>query len=238
MSRVDIPSLYSALALRVNSCLPGGVSPISVKFPNSEKGELAFYKVVAWAYVMFHEAAKVPCAFLAELVGGEVVKDLKQDVARLRTYLLHNLTDSSKTDRKTIEHIKRWFRSVCGKDFPRSDEDYEECTETLFEKLQEALLLLERAAELLADPVDGARLLGDLKSRVSRDWPAHRFDEIALEVATELGMDFVDVRSLRERRLNRWRDALEATEIGRERDGVIGRIRSDLLELFGNARSD
>lgn len=235
MKRVGLEKAFGILQGLVNGRAPGGIAGISTRLPTDEQGELAFYKLTTWGYVLFNEAARIPTSFLIELRGDAHVREFKQIVEHLRTYLCHNLSDSSKSDRRKLEFIKRWFRSFCQGDFPESHDDFIKCVSHLENGLANSIESMVLAAELLYDPIDGPRLVEDLQLRISRTWPAYKFDEIAAELAIDIGLTFADVRAIREKFLPRWREALAGSIVGAEVEAVRYRVLTDLVSIFGQA---
>jgi hypothetical protein len=195
---------------------------------------LAFYRLVNWAYGLTHEAARVPLPFLMNLPPLRAVGTLRKDVANLRTYVAHNLDLNENRDRKTIAAVHSWFKDACGYGSPRDTTHFVDACNTLCERLTEALVGSLDACDLLDDPVDGPRLIGDLQTRVDLKWAAHRFDPIVTACADRLGNPALDLLKLRADRLDAWRRTLaEADEKGRDRALEL-RIEADLLSAIGD----
>lgn len=221
---------YNVLAQAVNDRVPGACSALSVKAPAALQSELDFTRLVHWGFAILSEAARVPCGFLGQLPPGAKVTQVRAELSRLRTHLSHNLSVESATDRKTLEFLRRWFREACDKDFPEVEGDFGACCVFLAGKIAELMTALVDAARLLNDPVDGDRLCEDLRGRVSLDWPAHKFDRVAEDVGERLGAAGIDLKRMRELRLDAWRRALTGGQRGNELHALELQIEADLVE--------
>lgn len=234
MTPTELSNLYQTLRTRVSIHSPNGCAEISLPLPSDFGDELAFYRLVIWGYALVNEAAKIPLAFLTKLPPLKADNSLRNETSTLRTYVAHNLDVSKKRDQKTYAFVHRWFQEACGRGSPDSAAHYGDCCTYLADRLQEALTGAIEACDLLDDPVDGPRLVADLKERIDLVWEAHRFDPMVAECAVRLGNPGIDLLAIRSKHLDKWRRVLaEADE--NEREHVLKqRIEADLLEAIGD----
>ena len=234
MTPIELSNLYQTLRTRVSIHSPNGCAEISLPLPSDFSDELAFYRLVIWGYALVNEAAKIPLAFLTNLPPLKANNSFRTEISRLRTYVAHNLDTKSTRDQKTYAFVHRWFKEACGRGTPNSAAHYGDCCAYLASRLQEALNGAIEACDLLDDPVDGPRLVADLRGRIDLAWEAHRFDPIVEECATRLGNIGLDLLAIRSKHLDKWRRVLaEADENERERV-LKQRIEADLLEAIGD----
>ena len=234
MTPIELNNLYQTLRTRVSIHSPNGCAEISLPLPSDFSDELAFYRLVIWGYALVNEAAKIPLAFLTNLPPLKADSSLRNETSTLRTYVAHNLDVSKKRDQKTYAFVHRWFKEACGRGTPDSAAHYKDCCTYLVGRLQEALNGAIEACNLLDDPVDGPRLVADLRGRIDLAWEAHRFDPIVEECAARLGNPGLDLLAIRSKHLDKWRRVLaEADENERERV-LEQRIEADLLEAIGD----
>ena len=235
MTPIEFSILYQTLRNRISVHIPDGCAEISLRLPDDFDDELAFYRLVTWGYVLINEAARIPLAFLTKLPPLKAEDNaLSNVISTLRTYLVHNLDFTKRSDRKKYALVRSWFRATCGRGTPDSSHHYADCCAYLADRLGEALTGAIEACDLLDDSVDGPRLLDDLRSRVDLDWNAHRFDPVVERCANRLGNPGIDLMALRSRCLDKWRTVLSTAE-EQERERVLEqRIEADILEAIGD----
>ena len=235
MSPIDLGNLYTRLRTRVSIHPPNCCAEISLVLPADFRGELAFYRLVNWGYVLVNEAAKVPLEFLTNLPPLRADKSFRREVVYLRTYVSHNLDVNNTRDRNTYAFVHRWFKEACGHGTPDTSFQYSACCAFLAEKIREFLKGAVDACDLLDDPDDGRRLTGDLKARVDLSWEAHRFDPFLSRCAARLGNPGIDLLAVRKRHLEKWRSTLSHSDEN-ERERVLEQqIEADLLDAIGNS---
>ena len=231
----DLGNLYQTLRTRASNHLPNSCAKISLPLPSDFGGELAFYRLVNWGYVLVQEAAKIPLAFLTKLPPLRADGSFPKEMSSLRTYVSHNLDISKKRDQKTYAFVYRWFKQACGRGTPNSPVHYSHCCAYLAGKLGETLEGAIEACDLLDDPVDGPRLIDDLKGRIDLAWEAYRFDPIVSECAARLGNPGLDLLAFRARHLENWRKVLSVADENERVRVLEQQIESDLLQAIGDA---
>ena len=235
MTPSDLSNRYQTLRTRVSVHCPDGCAEISLRLPSDFGGELAFYRLVIWGYVLVNEAARVPLAFLAGLPPLKANRSFRDEMRRLRTYLTHNLGLSKARDQRTRAFVHRWFREACGHGSPEGAAHYAACCDRLAGRLRELLDGAIAACDLLDGPEDGPRLVADLRGRLEVDWEASRFDPLVEKCAARLGDPGIDLMDFRSRQLDKWREALSQADEN-ERERVLEqRIEADLLAAIGDA---
>ncbi|MGO4737422.1 hypothetical protein AB4099_12820 [Bosea sp. 2KB_26] len=218
MTPVDLANRYTRLRQRVSMHVPNACGEVSVLLPANLEDEMAFYRLVNWAYIVLNEAAKVPLAFLMALPPLQAGNGLRTEVGRMRTFVAHNLDVTSPHDRKTYAFAHSWFREACGVGTPTENSQFSKCSEYLGKKIDEALQGAIAACDVLDHLEDGPSLVTDLQSRINLQWDAHLFDPILTEIAAEFGNPGLDLLSIRSKNLDAWRKTLAtANEADRER---------------------
>ncbi|MEY2167679.1 MULTISPECIES: hypothetical protein [unclassified Rhodanobacter] len=232
MNSADLSTVYELIRMRVNSQVKGACHAVSLKLPVALDGELAFYKLVNWGFAVFAEAARVPFAFLAQLPPRSEATRTKDDLGRLRTFLSHNLSEASRSDRKVLLLLNAWFRAACGYELPTTEEHFRSCCASLYSQLDQVLRGLAEACLALTDEIDGSQLSEDLACRVSVDWPAHRFDRVVEDAVARLGDPGLDLMEFRRQRLDGWRKQLALARKGYEAPFLASVVDRDLLDVF------
>ena len=168
MSPIELNNLYLRFRARITIYLPDGCKEVSLTLPVNFCNELAFVKLTNWSYALFMEAAPRPLKFLVNLPPLRADTSIWNEINCLRTYTAHNLMLGLPKDRKTIAFVHRWFKEACGHGTPTSSGHYGACCVRLADKIQSILDGAIQACDLLDDPVDGERLLANLKNRRGR----------------------------------------------------------------------
>jgi hypothetical protein len=235
MTPIDLANLYARLRQRVIIHVTGTCGDVSVMLPRGFRDELAFYRLVNWAYVLVEEAAKIPLAFLTSLPPLRSDGSTRKEIVSLRTYVAHNLDVAKKRDLKTLAFAHRWFKDACGAGTPRDAAHYTACCTTLANRLRTMLEGAIEACDTLDDPADGPRLVTDLKSRVDLMWEAHVFDPIVATCAARLGNPGLDLLAIRRQHLDEWRQTLAGAEEHERNRALTLRIEAALLTAIGDA---
>jgi hypothetical protein len=229
MTPVDLANRYDQLRQRLAMHVPGACRDVSVPLPTNLDDELAFYRLVNWAYIVLNEAARMPMAFLMALPPLKANADLRIEVSKMRTFVAHNLDAANKSDLKTRSFAHSWFRSACGIGSPMDAAQFARCSEYLGERVELALRGAVEACDALDDPTDGPALVNDLRGRIDLNWEAHRFDPIVAEVANVLGNPGLDLIEIRRRNLEAWRRTLSAADEGRRHEALRLKIEATLV---------
>ena len=227
-SPIDLSDLYATLRRRLAVHVSDCCDEITLRLPQAFDGELAFYRLVNWAYALINEAARIPLPYLANLPPLRANDIYKREIGFLRTYLSHNL-GNSKRDLQTSAGAARWFNQACGKGSPREPKQYADACHFLSNQLRKILEGTIDACDLLDDPIDGPTLVDNLHLQVSQTWEAHRFDHIVLECAEEIGNPGIDLLKFRSRRLDIWRAVVKNAEAESVVAAVKRQIEADLL---------
>ena len=227
-SPIELSELYSTLRQRVNVHIPNCCDEITLRLPHKLDGELAFYRLVNWAYALVNEAARIPLPYLANLPPLRVNDIHKREIVFLRTYLNHNL-GNSKRDNRTAVGASSWFREACGKGSPRDPKHYAAACNELAKKLRKLLEGAIDACDLLEDPIDGSAIAKDLCLRVSQNWSADRFDPIVQQCAEEIGNPGIDLIKFRNKNLGTWRAVVKTAQRESSELAVRRKIEADLL---------
>ena len=229
----ELGELYGRLRHRVSVHSPNSCVEISLKLPLSLGDELAFHLLVNWAYVLLHEAARIPLAFLTQLPPLRADNSFRREVSGLRTYLVHNLDVRKVRDRRTRDFVHQWFKEACGMHTLGTAAHYRDCCLRLADKLKEVLKGAIDACDLLDDPEDGPRLVDDFKDRVDLAWSPHQFDELVVKCAARTGNPGLDLVAFRSKHLDRWRQTLAQAKVSDREAVVEQQIEADLVAAIG-----
>lgn len=225
---MDLSDLYATLRRRLAVHVSEGCEEITLRLPQAFDGELAFYRLVNWAYALVNEAARIPLPYLANLPPLRANDVHKREIGFLRTYLNHNL-GNGKRDLQTAAGASSWFRQACGKGSPREAEHYATACHFLADRLRRTLEGALDACDLLDDPIDGPSLVANLQLQVRQTWEAHRFDPIVHQCAAIIGNPGIDLLQFRSRRLDIWRKVVQNAEAETAEAAVKRQIEADLL---------
>lgn len=225
---IDLADLYATLRRRLAVHVSDGCEEITLRLPQAFDGELAFYRLVNWAYALVNEAARIPLPYLANLPPLRANDIYKREIGFLRTYLNHNL-GNSRRDLQTVAGASRWFGQACGKGSPREAEHYAAACHFLADRLRTTLEGAIDACDLLDNPIDGPALVANLQLRASQTWEAHRFDPIVQQCVEVIGNPGIDLLQFRSRRLDIWRTVVKNAEAEMAEAAVKRQIEADLL---------
>lgn len=235
MTPIELTGLYDILRSRIAAHDLPACTEISLRLSSSFRDEIAFYRLVFWAYALVNEAARIPFDFLTNLPPLRADTSLRTEISQLRTFLAHNLDRRNRRDQRTMAFVQRWFMEACGHGEPNEDIHYRDCCVHLADKLEEALGGAIEACSLLDDPNDGLRLVASLRDRIDIAWPGHRFDRIVSACASRLGNPDVDLLMVRSRHLDSWRRFLARAPAQRREQALEQRIETDLLATIGDS---
>ena len=218
---------------------PKALDEIRLRHPTSDNDEASFMRLTSWSYVLLFEVGRVSIRFLLELprqkdnTGGNL-KSVLTNVHSLRTFYFHNM-GLSERDLQLSRKTRHWHLEKCGTAIPKRSQEWRKCFESLCYEVSEVIAHCHGAVDtVLASPIDGDRTIADLKKRLDRNWPAHRFDGLVGDVLVQLGSgNGLKIPAFRERHVSRWRDYLECLPEGEDVEAkVIRVIERDVLNHF------
>jgi hypothetical protein len=188
--------------------------PVSLRIPRLEPAELGFLRSVAYLYVLYYEVGDVAVPYLLGLWdafgldGDRQMREHRELVRSLRTFLQHNLDPTSSTDRRTRETCQGWFTKHCHTPVPSSEDHWSACLHSI---LAEGACFLSVMNECLrAIEADEGRdnILDQWRFHISRHHPPEEFDRIIEEAAADLGRSYIDAVRLRRRYYGQWTESL------------------------------
>ncbi|MEP9347808.1 hypothetical protein [Xanthobacter sp. KR7-225] len=234
MTPAELANRYLQLRQRTDMHLRGACRDVSVPLPADFGDELAFYRLVNWAYVVLTEAGKLPIAFLISLPPLSTNSKLRTEVGSMRTFVAHNLDVMSPSDYKTRSFAHQWFRTACGVGTPMAASDFAKCCDYLATRLDRVLKGAIEACDSLDDPDEGPSLVTDLRNRIELQWDAHRFDPIVAEAAEAIGNPGLDLLAIRRRHLESWRKTLANADEGQRETALRLKIEATLIAEFAD----
>ena len=234
MTPADLANRYLQLRQRTDMHLRGACGDVSVPLPTDFSDELAFYRLVNWAYVVLNEAGKLPIAFLIALPPLSTNYKLRTEVGNMRTFVAHNLDVTSPSDYKTRSFAHQWFRNACGVGTPIAAADFAKCCDYLAARLEAVLQGAIEACDTLDDTDVGSSLVMDLRNRIELQWDAHRFDPIVAEAAAAIGNPGLDLLAIRRRHLDSWRKTLTTADEGQRELALRLKIEATLIAEFSD----
>jgi hypothetical protein len=209
-----VGSLSEGLRVHVDRA---AVAAVNTRPPESFDDEVGFLRLTTWSYTLVFEAGRTSFKLLLSMppLGGDVaVRDRHSAtvvaVQQLRTWLHHNLGFDTDRDMSIRRSVSDWFIQACGATAPIATDQWGRC----FSKLcgdMDALVCYCHAtlSAIMASAEDREETLATWRRRLLRDWPAHKFDELASDAAERLGLS-LNVRAIRERHISDWRRHLES----------------------------
>ena len=214
-------------------------SEITVRPPVSHSDEASFIRLVSWSYALFFEAGRVTIPYLLRLPGNSresqtFPQDTLQLVHILRTWTSHNL-GLSEHDVTLSRKAMHWMRTVCHTDSPSHRSEWYSCFNSLCLEISKAIKHCKEVINVvLLSPGDGDDTIAELRRRIDRNWPAHKFDEIVGDICVRFG-EQLDIKKFRNPRLQTWLTFLAALPAGGDLEHqMVRRIERDLLDYFNN----
>ncbi len=206
--------------------------------PPAGEDEASFLRLTAWSYAVIFESGRITIPYLLELLSSPNRSQADACAARrlvndLRTSSFHNLGLPSDRNAAIYRRTSLWFMENCGANPPDGAVCWRICFERLCDEVGAVLTRCKDALEMaLSDAEDRERIAEDLRRRLDRNWPAHRFDRLVSDSATRIGQN-LDVRKFRQARLSNWRGFLETIPEGDDpEDQVVRLIERDVLAHF------
>ena len=197
--------------------------------------EASFLRLVAWSYAALFEAGRIAIPYLLELPAKSGVSDAnaaRRLVSDLRTSSFHNLELESNRNSGIYRRTSLWFIENCGANPPSGSVCWGKCFERLCDEVGKVLSRCKSALESALSDADAERIKDDLRRRLERNWPAHKFDAIATDAATRIGQR-LDVRKFRDPRISAWREFLDAIPESDDPESQVTRlIERDVLAHF------
>ncbi len=213
----------------INSLTKGSVpsiGTITLRIPPAEPAIHAFYTAVSWFYVYVIEGGATCFPFLAERASAlriDASDDLprfREDINTFRTVLQHNLNLEDATDAAKLSRCERWMATalgrqiVPGKGFWPDGGDWAALSHTLLDQAKKyAEMNLATIAAMAKDPF-ADDVVTEWAFRCSRCLPAYKFDLIAQDAATDLGLAHIDVVKVRKIHLDKWNQRLRLLREG------------------------
>ena len=239
MTRGDLVSEYQLLRQSLRTFVgEDALEEISVQIP-ADHDEAGFLRLIAWSYVFVFEAGRISIPYLLKIRSAEISQggDLQSScelIHDLRTWSFHNLSFLDARERGISKRTALWFINVCGTNPPNDRDGWRQCFERLHHKIYLLVSHCRRALELaITESELGANTVEDLRRRLDRNWPAHKFDECLTDVVARIGQS-LDVPKFRQPRLTKWREYLATIPEGDEPESSLVRlIERDVLDHFG-----
>jgi hypothetical protein len=185
--------------------------------------------------VLINEAARVQLNFLKQLPPLEDAGRLLPYIGRLRTWIGHNLSLTRDYDLETLKTAHSWFITTCGTGTPSRPEHWHLCFDHLCDDVSLLLSRVITACDALDSKEDGARLVGELKKRMDRNWDAFHFDRYVEVACHYIGYTGLDVVAFRQRYLDQWRRVVAVANDDSIDRLLEMRVQASLLEFMGNA---
>ncbi len=214
------------------------IDEISIQAPKGE-GEASFLRLVAWSYVLMFEAGKVAVPYLIGLPSDSNLSRPELEAKRelihdLRTWSFHNLDLVNRRSHRISQRTALWFIDVCGSSPPRDAIGWRSCYRQLCFDVHAVLAHCRNAMDMAVVDEDVRQLtIDEMKRRLERDWPAHKFDRLISDAATRMGMK-LNVSKFRQTKQGKWKQVLRIVAEDDNPESLIVRlIERDLLDYFG-----
>ena len=216
------------------------ISEITIRPPAGESDEASFVRLVNWSYVLLFEAGRVAIPYLLKmpsaLPGTESqLQEARGLVHSLRTWSSHNIGFETESDKDVHQQVYGWFMGQGYVGSPDNSEAWQVCFEGLCTEVGTLVNhcrgAITRALSVAEEKDD---FIADLRHRVDRNWPSHKFDELVSDACSRLALN-LDVRKFCQPRLTKWREFLETVpldDVPEER--ITGMIEQDVLNHISN----
>lgn len=221
--------LFSHLDKSITSFTKGMVpssAAITLRSPPPEPHIHCFYTAVSWLYVRVVEAGQLHFPFLAERAAAlrtdtsGALPKFREDINTFRTVLQHNLNLDDPSDAAKLSRCESWMATALGrqlapgKGFWPDDPDWAALAHNLRRQAKEFADIGLATVEAMAKDPFADDAIAQWALRSSRSLPAYKFDRIAQEAATELGLPHLDVVKLRKVNLDKWNQRLRLLNEG------------------------
>lgn len=183
---------------------------VTLPLPRTSHAELGFLRMVSWLYVHYQEAGKPSILFLCEKLNAYGLDpdrkhaDHLRLVAKLRTFLQHNLDPTKDSDSATRQECECWLRRWCGSPVPGTDEHWSSCLCSLLSDARDFLRTITEAVRRIEKDESKNMIIEEWEIAVARHHPPHAFDVVIRKVAADIGRDQIDVPALRNRFYQQW----------------------------------
>ena len=240
MTIADLNAEYNLLRQSLRTFVgENALGEISLQIPTSDD-EACFLRLIAWSYIFVFEAGRITVPYLVKLpsaVDNSNV-DLQSSCDRihdLRTWSFHNLSFEDDRERSISRRTALWFIGISGSNPPNNRDGWRKSFECLHAEICLIIRHCRSALEItLAEVEDGGKIVEDLRRRLDRNWPAHKFDEIVTDAATRIGQS-LDVPKFRRPRLAKWREYLGTIpESDEPEPSLVRLVERDVLDHFGS----
>lgn len=232
----EVSELRRALQVYV---APEALEEITVSHPAGNSDEASYLRLTSWCYVLLFEVGRVTIPFLLNLPStkGRADKNLlsvRKNVRSIRTFCFHNLGFTAR-DVQLSRKARDWHREKCGTDTPKQKQEWRNCFRSLCSEVSDVVGHCHGTVDnVLASPIDGEGAIAELRRRLDRNWPAHRFDRFVEEILVQIGRE-LNVTAFRNQHLTNWREYLEYLPEGDDVETeMIQLIERDVLNFFHN----
>ena len=215
------------------------LAEISVRPPVGHSDEASFLRLVSWSYALIFEAGSIAIPYLIKLPSEDHERQSSllgtcQVVRCLRTWTSHNL-GLSEHDVSVSRDAMNWMRTACSNDSPTYSTEWTACFSKLCSEVSEVTKYCQYTVNnVLLSSADGEDILADLRGRIDRNWPAHKFDAIVGDICARFG-EKMDVKKFRQPRIHAWRKYIDSLSADSDLEyQARRRIESDVIDYFSN----
>ena len=195
--------------------------------PTGSSDEASFLRLTTWCYILIFEAGRVSIRYLLKVPPpfgdderSKSANKICKNVQLLRTWFFHNLGFDD-TKRKDVSN---WFLSQCKVISPTEKKHWRACIKALCnEGIELVVYCNEVLSKIATSGEDKDTLFQDLNNCLERNWPAHEFDKLVSDAASNIGED-IDVVKFRATKLTTWRKFLEQQPEGADLKREVTRI--------------
>ncbi len=212
------------------------VATVTIDTPVPPEDELYFFKVVTWSYAFLIEAGQPAFKELSNLLKtADPVKarangDHHRVINNLRTKITHNLPGENKNNEKTRRQVEIWLLENGGQPL-----DWTACCRALCGTVLDVINNMKWCWERAIGTDDDRRnAVAQICDAAENYWPAHSFDLMVTEAATELGLTGFDAVAYRMTRCERWRELGGCFATRNDAAVAVARaIHNELRQIFG-----
>lgn len=198
-------------------------NPITLRMPAIEIPVHGFYTSISWLYVTYFEAGPVSIKFLSERArafnldpDGRLARH-HYLVHAFRTFLQHNLNIETREDLAKKERCIEWIQDCLGINgaernniWPKTQVQWKVLLSALLNEALQFMQLLESTVKVIKEDESSDLIIKVWISRVTRENSLSDWKLIADQVASDIGLESLNVSSLCRKHVEKWNQRLRA----------------------------
>lgn len=212
-------------------------SKVNVIRPNFQNKELSFVRLVTWLYTLYFEAGKDSLKVIKTSMSPESRKLYTNNsklVNNFRTKLHHNLDRTSSRSFKIEKDCHKWTKSVCSKQIPTSEAEWEQCSVQLLQEAYEVLTTIASELEQMTDSKSQKEIfIYNWLASKEKSLQPHIYDQIIETSLALINQKDIDVVSYRKKYYENWNNSISLLNSDANYDNEARKIvESSIIKDF------